>query len=55
MVGGSETLLRSKIGAKPQSSPGSTDLGKTDPEALDELEEMKQSCISKIQGSASTC
>ena len=32
---------RSKIGAKPQSSPGSKDLGKTDPEALDELEEME--------------
>ena len=31
----------SKMGAKPQSSPGSKDLGKTDPEALDELEEME--------------
>ena len=30
---------RSKVGAKPQSSPGSKDLGKSDPEALDELEE----------------
>ena len=32
---------RSKLGAKPQSSPGSKDLGKTDPEASDELEEME--------------
>ena len=32
---------RSKMGAKAQSSPGSKDLGKTDPEALDELEEME--------------
>ena len=31
---------RSKMGAKPQSSLGSKDLGKTDSEALDELEEM---------------
>ena len=31
---------RSKMGAKPQSSPGSKDLGRTDPEALDELEEV---------------
>ena len=30
---------RSKAGAKPQSSPGSKDLGKSDPEALDELED----------------
>ena len=32
---------RSKMGAKPQSSPGSKDVGKTDPEALDELEDME--------------
>ena len=32
---------RNKMGAKPQSSPGSKNLGKTDPEALDELEEME--------------
>ena len=32
---------RSKMGAKPQSSLGTKDLGKTDPEALDELEEME--------------
>ena len=32
---------RSKMGAKPQSSPGSKDLAKTGPEALDELEEME--------------
>ena len=32
---------RSKVGAKPQSSPGSKDLGKSDPEALDELEEVE--------------
>ena len=33
---------RSKVGAKPQSSPGSNDLvGKSDPEALDELEEVE--------------
>ena len=32
---------RSKTGAKPQSSPGSKDLGKSDPEALDELEEVE--------------
>ena len=31
----------SKVGAKPQSSPGSKDLGKSDPEALDELEEVE--------------
>ena len=31
---------RSKVGAKPHSSPGSKDLGKSDPEALDELEEV---------------
>ena len=30
---------RSKTGAKPQSSPGSNDLGKSDPQALDELED----------------
>ena len=30
---------RSKTGAMPQSSPGSKDLGKSDPEALDELED----------------
>ena len=29
------------MGAKPQGSPGSKDLGKTNPEALDELEEME--------------
>ena len=34
---------RSKTGAKPQSSPGSKDLGKSDPEALDELEEVEES------------
>ena len=32
---------RSKMGAKPQTHPGSKDLGKTDPEALDELEEVE--------------
>ena len=32
---------RSKTGAKPQSSPGSKNLGKSDPEALDELEEVE--------------
>ena len=32
---------RSKVGAKPQSSPISKDLGRTDPEALDELEEVE--------------
>ena len=32
---------RSKVGAKPQSSPSSKDLGKNDPEALDELEEVE--------------
>ena len=32
---------RSKVGAKPQSSPGSKDLGRSDPEALDELEEVE--------------
>ena len=32
---------RSKVGAKPQSSPGCKDLGKSDPEALDELEEVE--------------
>ena len=34
-------LNHSKTGAKPQSSPGSKDLGRTDPEALDELEEVE--------------
>ena len=28
------------MGAKPKSAPGSKDLGRTDPEALDELEEV---------------
>ena len=32
---------RSKVGAKPQSSPGSRDLGRSDPEALDELEDVE--------------
>ena len=32
---------RSKVGAKPQSSPGSKDLGRSDPEALDKLEEVE--------------
>ena len=32
---------RSKVDAKPQCSPGSKDLGKSDPEALDELEEVE--------------
>ena len=32
---------RSKVAAKPQSSPGSKDLGRSDPEALDELEEVE--------------
>ena len=32
---------RSKVGAKPQSSPGSKDLGRSDPERLDELEEVE--------------
>ena len=32
---------RSKTGAKPQSSTGSKDLGKSDPEALDEPEEVE--------------
>ena len=32
---------RSKMGAKPQSSPGSKDLGRSDPEVLDELEEVE--------------
>ena len=32
---------RSKVGAKPQSSPGSKDLEKSDPELLDELEEVE--------------
>ena len=32
---------RSKMGAKPQSSPGSKDLGRSDPEALDEPEEVE--------------
>ena len=31
----------SKVGAKPQSSPGSKDLERSDPEALDELEEVE--------------
>ena len=35
------TRNRSKMGAKPQSSPGSKDLGKTDPEVLEELEEVE--------------
>ena len=46
---------RSKVGAKPQSSLGGKDFGRSDPEALDELEEGKESCISKIQASISTC
>ena len=29
------------MGAKPQSSPGSKDLGRSDPEALDELEKVE--------------
>ena len=32
---------RSKMEAKPQSPPGSKDLGRNDPEALDELEEVE--------------
>ena len=32
---------RSKVGAKPQSSPGSKDLERSDPEAMDELEEVE--------------
>ena len=32
---------RCKVGVKPQSSPGSKDLGRSDPEALDELEEVE--------------
>ena len=32
---------RSKVGEKPQSSPGSKDLGRSDPEALDELPELE--------------
>ena len=32
---------RSKVAAKPQSSPGSGDLGRSDPEALDEQEEVE--------------
>ena len=32
---------RSKMGAKPQSSPGSKDLRKSDPEALDKLDEVE--------------
>ena len=32
---------RSKVGAKPQSSPGSKDFGRSDPEALEELEEVE--------------
>ena len=32
---------RSKTGAKPQSSPGSEDLGRSDPEVLDELAEVE--------------
>ena len=31
----------SKMDAKPQSCPGSKDLGKPDPEVLDELEEVE--------------
>ena len=46
---------RSKTGAKPQSSPGSRDLGKGDPEALDESKRWRRSCISRIQASADTC
>ena len=38
MLRSSETVPR--WAAKPQSSPGSKDLGKSDPEALDELEEV---------------
>ena len=33
---------RSEVGAKPQGSPGSKGLGRTDPEALDELEEISR-------------
>ena len=32
---------RSKVSAKPQSSPGNKDFGRSDPEALDELEEVE--------------
>ena len=41
---------RSKMGAKPQSSPGGKDLGKTDPEALDELEEMEAKLYEQDRG-----
>ena len=37
---------RSKTGAKPQSSQGSKDVGRSDPEALDELEEVEGEAVS---------
>ena len=41
---------RSMVGAKPQSSPGSKDLGTSDPEALDELEEVEGKLYQKDTG-----
>lgn len=50
---------RSKAGAKPQSSPGSNDLGKSDPEALDDLEEVEGKLYQQDTGisiyQSSTC
>ena len=46
---------RSKIGAKPQSSPGSKDFGRCDPGVSDELAELEAKlCTSKTQASKST-
>ena len=41
---------RSKMEANPQSSPGSKDLGRTDPEALDELEEVEAKLYQQDSG-----
>ena len=38
------------MGAKPQSSPGSKDLGRSDPEALDELEEVERKLYQQDTG-----
>ena len=46
---------RSKMGAKPQSSPGGKDLGKPIQKHWMNWKRWKQSCTSKIQGSGSTC
>ena len=43
---------RSKVGAKPQNSQGGKDLGKSDPEALDELEEVEGKLFQQDTGSS---